>query len=129
MYNRLRHNRHFDDWASVCVHDANGDGGDDYPGLPETFAINIGDQANSTVRHRRDAIHATEILKLPIAYGGPAGFGGPGAIISLGPDGYMIVAVKPALTNPGVAGETDRVVCSGRFPPPASAVPVLLRCS
>ena len=100
MANRLLLNTALDQWARLCIVDANSDGGSEYPPLDGFFGANIGfigPRGASTEP-------VTEIQKLTTHRGGWQGYGGPGAVVSLGADGFMVVS-----TNKGDTDADDTV--------------------
>ena len=101
IYNRLVYNKRLDKWAQVCWLDGNGDGGPAYPpqtGMYSTvvnFVNGSGEEGPA------------EIQKL--SGGDTWRMGGPGAIISMGADGFIVAATESALNSGPPASE--------RFPP------------
>ena len=95
VYDRIQYNTALDKWGRICTFDANRNGGDRFPELPGHWSSSfgsLGGLSNST----EDG--STEIMKMQVlGYGPWSGFGGLGAVVSLGADGFLVAAIKAGM--------------------------------
>jgi len=98
LYNRIQYNSALDKWGRICWIDGNTNGGDRFPsqdGFESTTFGTLGGLSNAT----RDP--STEITKMigwaQGGYGRWAGYGGLGAVVSLGADGFLVASIKAAM--------------------------------
>eukprot|EP00036_Acanthoecidae_sp_10tr_P020616 CAMPEP_0206300052 /NCGR_PEP_ID=MMETSP0106_2-20121207/7503_1 /ASSEMBLY_ACC=CAM_ASM_000206 /TAXON_ID=81532 /ORGANISM="Acanthoeca-like sp., Strain 10tr" /LENGTH=1043 /DNA_ID=CAMNT_0053730765 /DNA_START=38 /DNA_END=3170 /DNA_ORIENTATION=- len=91
--NRLQYNTALDRWGRACWVDLNADGGPAAPPLDGFDSLNVGTVGGT---HGPQ----TEVLKMRRdGYGNWHGYGGLGAIVSLGADGFLLAGVRAGLNR------------------------------
>ena len=113
LYNRIQYNTALDKWGRICWLDGNSNGGDRFPsqnGFESTTFGSLGGLSNSTEEH------STEIMKMRVnGYGRWAGYGGLGAVVSLGADGFLVAGIKAGMQVEKLADATAGEIQKASF--------------